>query len=90
VRLMKPGSVIVDLAGEAGVSCELSEPGQSVCERNHFRGTSPLKVSGRARWRAGRITRARVRTELVRATGTIGRLGGAGPEGRELDNGYWV
>jgi NAD(P) transhydrogenase subunit alpha len=30
VKLMKPGSVIVDLAGEAGGNCELSEPGQSV------------------------------------------------------------
>ncbi|HEY3727534.1 MAG TPA: Re/Si-specific NAD(P)(+) transhydrogenase subunit alpha [Solirubrobacteraceae bacterium] len=30
VKLMKPGSVIVDLAGEAGGNCELSEPGQSI------------------------------------------------------------
>ena len=30
VKLMKPGSVIVDLAGEAGGNCELSEPGESV------------------------------------------------------------
>ena len=30
VRNMKPGSVIVDLAGEAGGNCELSEPGQTV------------------------------------------------------------
>ena len=28
---MKPGSVIVDLAGEAGGNCELSEPGETVC-----------------------------------------------------------
>ena len=27
---MKPGSVIVDLAGEAGGNCELSEPGESI------------------------------------------------------------
>jgi NAD(P) transhydrogenase subunit alpha len=27
---MKPGSVIIDLAGEAGGNCELSEPGQTV------------------------------------------------------------
>ena len=25
---MKPGSVIVDLAGEAGGNCELTEPGE--------------------------------------------------------------
>ncbi len=30
VRRMKPGSVIVDLAGEAGGNCEVSEPGESV------------------------------------------------------------
>jgi NAD(P) transhydrogenase subunit alpha len=30
VQKMKPGSVIVDLAGEAGGNCELSEPGKTV------------------------------------------------------------
>jgi H+-translocating NAD(P) transhydrogenase subunit alpha len=30
VRGMRPGSVVVDLAGEAGGNCELTEPGQSV------------------------------------------------------------
>jgi len=30
VRAMRPGSVIVDLAGEAGGNCELSEPGETV------------------------------------------------------------
>jgi len=30
VKKMKPGSVIVDLAGEAGGNCELSEPGEMV------------------------------------------------------------
>ena len=30
VRRMKPGSVVVDLAGEAGGNCELSEPGETV------------------------------------------------------------
>jgi NAD(P) transhydrogenase subunit alpha len=30
VKLMKPGSVVVDLAGEAGGNCELSEPGRSI------------------------------------------------------------
>jgi H+-translocating NAD(P) transhydrogenase subunit alpha len=30
VELMKPGSVIVDLAAESGGNCELTEPGQSV------------------------------------------------------------
>jgi NAD(P) transhydrogenase subunit alpha len=30
VEAMKPGSVIVDLAGEAGGNCELTEPGQTI------------------------------------------------------------
>jgi NAD(P) transhydrogenase subunit alpha len=30
VKLMKPGSVIVDLAAETGGNCELSEPGETV------------------------------------------------------------
>jgi H+-translocating NAD(P) transhydrogenase subunit alpha len=30
VRLMRPGSVVVDLAGETGGNCELTEPGETV------------------------------------------------------------
>ena len=30
---MKPGSVIVDLAAEAGGNCELTEPGRDVVDR---------------------------------------------------------
>jgi proton-translocating NAD(P)+ transhydrogenase subunit alpha len=30
VKLMKPGSVVVDLAGEQGGNCELSEPGKTI------------------------------------------------------------
>jgi NAD(P) transhydrogenase subunit alpha len=43
VKLMKPGSVIVDLAGEAGGNCELSEPGQSVV-RHDVKILAPLNV----------------------------------------------
>jgi NAD(P) transhydrogenase subunit alpha len=32
VKNMKPGSVIVDLAGEAGGNCELTQPGQTIVE----------------------------------------------------------
>jgi NAD(P) transhydrogenase subunit alpha len=34
VKMMKPGSVIVDLAGEQGGNCELSRPGETVIEHN--------------------------------------------------------
>jgi NAD(P) transhydrogenase subunit alpha len=43
VTLMKPGSVIVDLAGEQGGNCELSEPGQSVLAHN-VKILAPLNV----------------------------------------------
>ena len=33
VRAMRPGSVIVDLAGEQGGNCELSRPGETVVEQ---------------------------------------------------------
>jgi NAD(P) transhydrogenase subunit alpha len=34
VELMKPGSVVVDLAGEQGGNCELSQPGETVVEHD--------------------------------------------------------
>jgi proton-translocating NAD(P)+ transhydrogenase subunit alpha len=43
VKLMKPGSVIVDLAGEAGGNCELSEPGKTVI-RHDVKILAPLNV----------------------------------------------
>ena len=43
VKLMKPGSVIVDLAGEAGGNCEISVPGQSVL-RHDVKILAPLDV----------------------------------------------
>jgi NAD(P) transhydrogenase subunit alpha len=43
VENMKPGSVIVDLAGEAGGNCELSEPGQTVVKHD-VKITAPLNV----------------------------------------------
>lgn len=43
VRRMKPGSVIVDLAGESGGNCELSEPG-AVAQANGVRIHAPLNV----------------------------------------------
>jgi H+-translocating NAD(P) transhydrogenase subunit alpha len=43
VKKMKPGSVIVDLAGEAGGNCELSEPGQTVI-RHDVKIAAPLNV----------------------------------------------
>lgn len=44
VTLMKPGSVVVDLAGEQGGNCELSEPGQTVI-RHGVKILAPLNVA---------------------------------------------
>ncbi len=40
---MKPGSVVIDLAGEAGGNCELTEPGQTVI-REDVTIVSPLNL----------------------------------------------
>src|SRR5215475_14011410 len=44
VKRMKPGSVVVDLAGEAGGNCELTEPGQTVV-RHDVKIVAPLNVA---------------------------------------------
>jgi NAD(P) transhydrogenase subunit alpha len=43
VKKMKPGSVIVDLAGEAGGNCECSKPGETVIEHD-VKIMAPLNV----------------------------------------------
>jgi NAD(P) transhydrogenase subunit alpha len=43
VEGMRPGSVVVDLAGEAGGNCELTEPGQTVV-RQDVTIASPLNL----------------------------------------------
>ena len=43
VEGMKPGSVIVDLAGEAGGNCELTEPGETVVKHD-VKIVSPLNL----------------------------------------------
>jgi NAD(P) transhydrogenase subunit alpha len=45
VENMKPGSVIVDLAGESGGNCELTEPGQTV-ERHGVKIVAPTNLPG--------------------------------------------
>jgi NAD(P) transhydrogenase subunit alpha len=43
VQRMKPGSIVVDLAGETGGNCELTVPGETV-ERHHVVIMSPLNL----------------------------------------------
>ena len=44
---MKPGSVIVDLAGEAGGNCELTEPGETVVNADGVTIAAPLNLPSR-------------------------------------------
>ena len=43
VQRMRPGSIVVDLAGETGGNCELTVPGETV-ERHHVVIMSPLNL----------------------------------------------
>jgi NAD(P) transhydrogenase subunit alpha len=45
VENMKPGSVIVDMAGESGGNCELSEPGETVVKHD-VTIAAPLNLPG--------------------------------------------
>ncbi|MGI9042901.1 MAG: Re/Si-specific NAD(P)(+) transhydrogenase subunit alpha [Gemmatimonadaceae bacterium] len=54
VMAMKPGSVIVDLAGEQGGNCELTEPGETV-ERHGIRIISPLHISSDLAYHASQM-----------------------------------
>jgi NAD(P) transhydrogenase subunit alpha len=45
VENMKPGAVIVDMAGESGGNCELTEPGQTV-ERHGVKIIAPVNLPG--------------------------------------------
>jgi NAD(P) transhydrogenase subunit alpha len=44
VRLMKSGSIVVDLAGEAGGNCELTVPGETVV-RHDVKIVAPLNIA---------------------------------------------
>ena len=70
VEGMKPGSVIVDLAGEAGGNCELTEPGETVV-RHDVKIVSPLNLPGEH----GRARLAAVRAQRARAARAVRRRG---------------
>jgi H+-translocating NAD(P) transhydrogenase subunit alpha len=54
VRAMRPGSVIVDLAGEQGGNCELSVPGETVV-RHDVTIIAPLHVSSELAYHASQM-----------------------------------
>jgi len=54
VRAMRPGSVIVDLAAEAGGNCELTLPGRTVVERG-VTICGPLNLPSELPWHASTL-----------------------------------
>jgi H+-translocating NAD(P) transhydrogenase subunit alpha len=54
VAAMKPGSVIVDLAGEQGGNCELTVPGETVV-RNRVTIIAPLHISSELAFHASQM-----------------------------------
>jgi H+-translocating NAD(P) transhydrogenase subunit alpha len=73
VRLMKPGSVIVDLAGEAGGNCELSVPGESVL-RHDVKILAPLNVPSTLAEHASQLYARNVQALLGLMISEEGRL----------------
>ena len=54
VEAMKPGSVIVDLAGEQGGNCELTQPGATV-DHNGVKIISPLHIASDLAYHASQM-----------------------------------
>ena len=54
VQAMKPGSVIVDLAGEQGGNCELTVPGETI-DRNGVTIIAPLHISSDLAYHASQM-----------------------------------
>ena len=73
VRAMKPGAVIVDLAGEAGGNCELSEPGETIVEHD-VTIAAPLNVPSTMAEHASQLYARNVQSLLELMTGEDGAL----------------
>jgi NAD(P) transhydrogenase subunit alpha len=73
VKLMKPGSVIVDLAGEQGGNCALSEPGETVV-RHNVKICAPLNVPSSMAEHASQLYARNLQELLKLMTGEDGEL----------------
>ncbi len=73
VAAMKPGAVIVDLAGEAGGNCELSQPGETVVEHD-VTIAAPLNVPSTMAEHASQLYARNVQALLELMTGEDGAL----------------
>jgi len=73
VEGMKPGSVIIDLAGETGGNCELTEPGQTVV-RHGVKIVSPLNLPAAMPEHASQLFARNVQALLELFIGEDGNL----------------
>ncbi|MGH8967730.1 MAG: NAD(P)(+) transhydrogenase (Re/Si-specific) subunit alpha, partial [Actinomycetes bacterium] len=73
VKGMRPGSVIVDLAGETGGNCELTEPGQVVV-RHDVTIASPLNLPATMPEHASELYARNVQSLLELMVDKQGRL----------------
>jgi proton-translocating NAD(P)+ transhydrogenase subunit alpha len=68
VKAMKPGAVIIDLAGEAGGNCELSQPGETIVEHD-VTIAAPLNVPSTMAEHASQLYARNVQSLLELMTG---------------------
>ena len=73
VQGMKPGSVIVDLAGESGGNCELTEPGETAVKHD-VKIVSPLNLPARMPEHASQLFARNVLALLELLVGEDGAL----------------
>jgi len=71
---MKPGSVIVDLAGEAGGNCELAKPGETYVTDRAVTIATPLNVPSSMAEHASQLYARNVASLLELMTGEDGAL----------------
>jgi H+-translocating NAD(P) transhydrogenase subunit alpha len=69
VEGMRPGSVIVDLAAEAGGNCELARPGETYTTDNGVRIAAPLNLPSRMAEHASQLYAKNVQALLELLTG---------------------
>jgi NAD(P) transhydrogenase subunit alpha len=73
VERMKPGAVVVDLAGEAGGNCELSEPGETVVKHD-VTIAAPLDLPSQMAEHASQMYARNIQSLLELMTGEDGSL----------------
>ena len=74
VEAMKPGSVIVDLAAEAGGNCELTHPGETITTGNAVRVAGPLSLPSSMAEHASRLYARNLQSLLELISGEEGAL----------------